>query len=186
MLTVPNMSSGLPTPQAGVDGPWRHDKLLVLLSDVPLPPRCIKCGVDVAAADVPVRLVWSPHARPGGRSLASKATFLATARRVTVRVGLCIACRGRRRRVLGAWIAVMLFGAIAFGTVIFLSETGRVYSANPWAAGVAMAGCFLAFAPLWLIALALPLVKPVEIDDDCVVACGAGATYLDQLPAFAR
>ena len=163
-------------------GLWRSGKRLLIRHGSGFPRECVRCAVPVDAANFKVKLVWSPYGSAHSRSVVGRAAFLATRRSVTLKVGLCAACRKRRRLVIGSWITVMICGVILAAVMIWLGQTGRVYTNTPLVAASALAGCALAFAPLMVIAFQLALLKPELIENGWIIVRGAGESFLALLP----
>jgi hypothetical protein len=156
---------------------WRNQKILVMIPDTPLPPRCVKCN---APADEPtkIRKVYWHHPAIYLVILINIVIYAIVAaivrRRARVAAGLCAAHKKRRRMaILITWTS-------------FIAGVGLL----AWAAGdsTGNAGVFAAAAVAALLGsilagvIAARVVYAQRIDKSFVWLKGCGAEFLDSLP----
>jgi hypothetical protein len=156
---------------------WRNQKVLVMIPDTQLPPRCVKCN---APADEPtkIRKVYWHHPAIYLVILINIVIYAIVAtivrRRALVGAGLCAAHKKRRRlAILIAWASFIIgVGLLAWAT--------RESAGNGAAFAAAAVAALLAAILAGIIAARV--VYAQRIDKSFVWLKGCGAEFLDSLP----
>jgi hypothetical protein len=158
--------------QSGVTA-WRNQKVLVMIPDTPLPPRCVKCN-EPAEEPTKIRKVYWHHTGVYALILINLIIYAIVAaivrKRALVAPGLC--ARHKKRRQLGLFIG---WGGLVAGIALMF-------------AGGSDQGAYLGLGILLVLVSALTgmIVSRVlvarKIDQDYVWLKGCGAEFLDSLP----
>jgi hypothetical protein len=156
---------------------WRYQKLLVMISDTALPPRCVKCN-EPADEPTKVRKVYWHHP---GVYLVILVNIIIYAivgaivrKRALVAAGLCAAHKKRRRRgIIFAWGGFVTgVGLLTWG---FGNEGGI--------GGLSViAGLLLLLASILTGINMTRIVYAQKIDKNCAWLKGCGPEFLDSLP----
>lgn len=105
------------------------------------PARCVRCNAEVPAADRRLDLTWTPRwvylLILLGLLLALIAQVFVR-RKVTLQVGFCAACAGRRRKLLGGWGAAL--GLALVGLCSGASGSSAIMAGSVILALVALGG----------------------------------------------
>ena len=156
---------------------WRDAKVLVIVPDSPMPPRCIKCN-EPAHEPTKNRKVYWHH--PGYYFLlllnillyAIVALFVRKTARVNA--GLCAGHKKRRRIAIAlGWV-----GALA-GTVLLVASA----SADD-AAPMVILGLFVTMGSVVASMIYARVVYAKRIDASYVRLKGCGQAFLESLPPF--
>ena len=156
---------------------WRNQKVLVMIPDTQLPPRCVKCNAP-AEEPTKIRKVYWHHPAIYLVILINLVIYAIVAaivrRRALVAAGLCVAHKKRRRlAILTAWTSFIAgVGLLGWATRESTGD-GAAFAA----AGVA---AFLGAILAGIIAARVVYAK--KIDKDLVWLKGCGAEFLDSLP----
>jgi len=166
-------------PNGSADGvtAWRNLKLVAMIPNTSLPPRCVKCN-EPAEEPMKFRKVYWHHPAIYLLILINIIIYAIVGaivrRRARVAAGLCAAHTKRRRvGIIVAWTSFIAgLGLMTFG---FRDTTGH-------------GGVFAAVGMLALLAAALAaiiltrVVYAQKIDKEFVWLKGCGAEFLDSLP----
>lgn len=157
---------------------WRDGRLLVVGDNVTLVDRCIKCGEPAVGHPLKRRMYWH-HPALYLIILAGVLIYVIVAlvlrQTITVHVGLCDQHRrGRSRKIALSWLTVL--GGIALVIAGIANESGLL----------ALLGVVAFFGGLVFAAIALPLLRPVKIENKFGRFKGCCEAFLARLPQAPR
>jgi hypothetical protein len=156
---------------------WRYQKLLVMISDTALPPRCVKCN-EPADEPTKVRKVYWHHPAVYLLILVNIIIYAIVGaivrKRALVAAGLCVAHKKRRRLAI-------IFAWTSFIVGVFLLSWGfRDSTSN---GGVfAAAGLLVVLASILTGIILARIVYAQKIDRSYAWLKGCGPEFLDSLP----
>jgi hypothetical protein len=172
------LEAGRPGVAAGQVTAWRDGRVMVMIPDTAIPPRCVKCN---ARADEPTKertLYWhSPwlYLLLLINILICLIVVLIVRKKTVVSAGLCSDHKKRRRNALtAAWI-----GVAAGLLLLYAGFTDP--SAGGW---TALAGLVVLLGAIIVGIVMGRIVYPVRIDKDYVRLKGCGEPFLATLPEF--
>jgi hypothetical protein len=154
---------------------WRNQKVLVMIPDSALPPRCVKCN-EPAHEPTKLRKVYWHNPAVYLLILINIIIYAIVAaivrKRARVAAGLCAAHKKRRRLALTfAWIGLLLGPAligmgVADSSLAVAAAVGALVTLGGAIAGIVMAR----------------VVYAQKIDKNYVWLKGCGDPFLDSLP----
>ena len=156
---------------------WRDNRVMVIVPESPLPPRCIKCNEPADEPTKTRKVYW--HSPWLYLLLFFNVVIYAVVATVVrkkslVSPGLCANHKKRRRNVISlAWVG--------FISGIILIFVGASSEAGVWGA---LVGVVLMIASIAFGMIAGRVVIPTRIDHEYVRLKGCGKPYLQSLPEF--